>query len=948
MKYTWSAPEVIQTSSMDCGPACLKSLLKGLNISVNYGRLREACKTDIDGTSIDTLEELACELGLDAQQVLVPLQHLSLPEAKTMPAIVISQLPNNMTHFIVIWRRVGSWVQIMDPASGRHWVRWEKLKQKVYQHTMSLPINVWLSWTCGNEYRDALRRRLLLLGLSLSLADTYMEKFLPQVIGESVDMDMSHWAWRSVASFDAVVSWTQALIMAGALKKGEEVRHFIALQMQREQESAEPVGKVIPLQYWWVFPCEQDDTSVAVKAAVLVRVLGVNDLVVDDAMGFTDSESSSDSDVSVDDLQHEPASRSSGVSALLAANFQQQETNPWWLLYRLLLPNQQFMLRWFVPLIFFSAAAVTLQALLFQGLLTMNDFLGERQFSALIPMLLLFIVSSVLLEIAVARGALALGRQVEMQFRIALLNKIPRIHDPYFRSRLLTDMANRSHKLYVLRVFPTYLVSLLRQGSLVLFTLIGIWWLDTVAGVVASLMAVLLIVAIVFWQTLLSELEARAEVQDGVINLLYYDTLKGLTSIRSHAAQATVQTEQEAQLAQWARTQKALKNKHMSALLLLDLMALLCVAGLMFGKSMNAESFVPNFLWLYWLLRLPYLVKQLGMLLLALPPYKVVLARYAELLDATEVEADVKPELAAKIAGDDVSGAEQNATGIAIEFNQVELNTAGHRVLQDINLRIAAGEHIAVVGESGAGKTSLCELLLGWQSPSSGSLCVDGEVLAGAALLRLRQQTAWVDANVHLWDRSLLDNLNYDHGKGSVSEAGLGQVLANLPDGLQSPLGEGGKCLSGGEGQRVRIARALGVEKARLVILDEPCRGLDRHARENMLDSLRTRHAAATMLCITHDIGEAIKFPYVIVMGQGKILEQGNPEDLLAFDDSALSILYRNEQLLLQTLMTRSNWQSLHMVNGQLVAGHGALQYEEKSPVLSSSNATDADEVSHA
>src|SRR5512140_1819543 len=76
---TLLAPEVIQTSAMDCGPASLKCLLDGFGLNASYGRLREACQTDVDGTSIDTLEDIACELGLDAQQVMVPPDFLLLP-----------------------------------------------------------------------------------------------------------------------------------------------------------------------------------------------------------------------------------------------------------------------------------------------------------------------------------------------------------------------------------------------------------------------------------------------------------------------------------------------------------------------------------------------------------------------------------------------------------------------------------------------------------------------------------------------------------------------------------------------------------------------------------------------------------------------------------------------------------------------------------------------------
>ena len=75
---TFFAPEVVQTSAMDCGPAALKSVLEGFSIPVSYGRLREACQTDVDGTSINTIEDIAIQLGLQAEQVMLPADHLVL------------------------------------------------------------------------------------------------------------------------------------------------------------------------------------------------------------------------------------------------------------------------------------------------------------------------------------------------------------------------------------------------------------------------------------------------------------------------------------------------------------------------------------------------------------------------------------------------------------------------------------------------------------------------------------------------------------------------------------------------------------------------------------------------------------------------------------------------------------------------------------------------------
>ena len=132
-------PEVVQTSAMDCGPAALTCLLEGHGLSVSYGRLREACQTDVDGTSIDMLETIAVQLGLHAEQILVPVDHLFLPETMALPSIVVVRLPSGVTHFVVAWRRHGRVVQVMDPGTGRRWPTCRRFLDELYVHTQVAP-----------------------------------------------------------------------------------------------------------------------------------------------------------------------------------------------------------------------------------------------------------------------------------------------------------------------------------------------------------------------------------------------------------------------------------------------------------------------------------------------------------------------------------------------------------------------------------------------------------------------------------------------------------------------------------------------------------------------------------------------------------------------------------------------------------------------------------------
>ena len=127
-------PEVVQTSAMDCGPAALKCLLEGFGIPVSYGRLREACQTDVDGTSIDTIEVVANQLGVNAEQMMLPVDHLFLNGTSALPALIVVRHPSGGTHFVVIWRQLAGWLQLMDPAIGRRWVRRAAFMDEIYRH----------------------------------------------------------------------------------------------------------------------------------------------------------------------------------------------------------------------------------------------------------------------------------------------------------------------------------------------------------------------------------------------------------------------------------------------------------------------------------------------------------------------------------------------------------------------------------------------------------------------------------------------------------------------------------------------------------------------------------------------------------------------------------------------------------------------------------------------
>jgi ATP-binding cassette subfamily B protein len=253
------------------------------------------------------------------------------------------------------------------------------------------------------------------------------------------------------------------------------------------------------------------------------------------------------------------------------------------------------------------------------------------------------------------------------------------------------------------------------------------------------------------------------------------------------------------------------------------------------------------------------------------------------------------------------------------------VNAAGRRILSDVDLEIGSGEHVAVVGQSGSGKTTLAGLLLGWHRASSGAVWLGGELAQAETIQRLRRKTAWIDPAVQIWNRSMEHNLRYGNGddlaqelRSALASADLAAVVERLPEGLASRLGEGGGLISAGEGQRVRLARAMLRKDVRLVILDEPFRGLDADKRRELLAEARRHWSDATLLYISHDIGTTLEFERVLVLEEGRIVEDGAPSALLQDPDSRFSALKKAEEAAHHEIWQNPLWRRWWMDRGEL------------------------------
>jgi len=886
-------PEVVQTSAMDCGPASLKAVLEGFGISVSYGRLREACQTEVDGTSIDTLEELAVQLGLDAEQIMIPADHLLLPEARALPALVVVRLPSGITHFEVVWSSHRGLVQVMDPGSGRRWTLAGPLLDELYVHAFPVPTEGWREWAGNRDFLGPLGVRMRRLGTPRQVAEDLLTR--------ATDSP----AWLPLASLDASVRMVAALVRARAVRRGHEARRLVERAFERTLEAGVEDQNAATAPYWSVRPVDgTNQEQLLLRGAVLVRFRGRADHASERGATPTDCRP---------------------LSPELAAALDEQPLRPGRELLRILGEDGVLKPALLVSALAAAAAAVLVEALLFRGLIDLGGSLGlAHQRAAAIVALLVVLGASALLDLPLAAIALRYGRRLEVRLRMAFLAKIPRLSDRYFHSRLSSDMAERAHTVHSLRQAPGLASDLVRTLFVLAFTAAGIAWLDPGSAAAAAVVAALCVALPAATQRLLVERDLKVRTHAGALTRFYLDAMLGLMPVRCHCAGNAVRREHEALLVEWCRSALGLLRVAVATEGVLGFAGVALAAWLLFGHLRRAGETGMVLLLIYWTLALPALGRQLALILRQYPARRNITLRLFEPLGAPDESAE--EAAAAREQG----LAEESPGGLAIALHGVTLRAAGHTILENVDLAFPAGSHVAVVGPSGAGKTSLVGVLLGWHKLAAGRVEVDGRVLSGEVLTWLRQHTAWIDPAVQLWNRSLLGNLRFGCKDGAslpvpevLERAGLYGVVKRMPDGLQTHLGEGGGLVSGGEGQRVRFARGLLRPAVRLAILDEPFRGLQREERRQLLAAARRLWSDVTLLCVTHDVSETLDFDQVVVVEDGRITEHGQPRALLDRSEGRYHQLLEAERQARERLWNDQQWRILHLAEGRLREGRG-------------------------
>ena len=495
------------------------------------------------------------------------------------------------------------------------------------------------------------------------------------------------------------------------------------------------------------------------------------------------------------------------------------------------------------------------------------------------------------------RGILAWGSslsgktiavQVKTRVRKLLLNKMEELGPAYLQGEQSGELSNtvvegvEALDAY----FSQYLPQLVLSALVPLTILFFVFPMDLLSGIVLLVTAPL----IPFFMYLIgSQAKTITDRQYGILSRLaaqFLDSLQGLRTLKLFN-QATAQTEKIRKTSDQYRltTMKVLQVTFLSALVL-ELLATLSTAIVAVEIGLRLLYFRVSLEQALFLLMIApefYIpLRSLGLRFHAGMEGQSAASRIFEILDA---------EPLADSANKGINSQIEDYPLKTLTFQGVSFQYPGERkpALKDINFIINQGEQIALVGKSGAGKSTMAQLLLEFFPPSAGIISLNGRNLSEFDSDLWRKQIAWVPQKPALFQDTIAANIRLaqpdasdDAVAAAASAAHLAEFIESLPAGYNTTIGEGGARLSGGQAQRLALARAF-LKDAPILLLDEPTSQLDPVTETQLAEATRTLMEGRTVITIAHRLNTIYKADKILVLQDGEIIEAGKHQELMAF-----------------------------------------------------------------